>query len=98
MPLMKFERSRAAGPACRMDRTLPASSCSTTRSSRRASHIPRQACGPPRPKAMWAVRARRLALRLDALRKELAMTPAARARAPTPGRPPMKGEERLFDD
>ena len=46
----------------------------------------------------WAVRAHRLALRLDALRKELAMTPAARARAPTPGRPPKKGEERLFDD
>ena len=35
---------------------------------------------------------------LAALRKELAMTPAARARAPTPGRPPKKGEERLFDD
>ena len=46
----------------------------------------------------WSVQVRRLALRLDALRKELAMTPAARARAPTPGRPPKKGEERLFDD
>ena len=54
--------------------------------------------GSPRRESPWAVRAHRLALRLDALRKELAMTPAARARAPTPGRPPKKGEERLFDD
>ena len=54
--------------------------------------------GSPRRESPWVVRAHRLAQRLDALRKELAMTPAARARAPTPGRPPKKGEERLFDD
>ena len=54
--------------------------------------------GSPEKESRWAVRTRRLASRLDALRKELAMTPAARARAPTPGRPARRGEERLFDD
>ena len=45
----------------------------------------------------WARRAERIAKRLDALRKDLALTPITRARAPTPGEA-KRGDGSLYDE